>query len=155
MHERDAFRPPHPTILLAEGDASLRRWLGVLLREAGYEVIEAGAESEVVRHLRGDAPIHLVITDTRLGRMPGWEIAQYAGTLRPGVPTVQLIGSSADGAPTYRHNSVLLWKPFTLPELLQVIRALLSPDVEGAGEADAALGFSTGPYTFYLRSPLT
>jgi CheY-like chemotaxis protein len=155
MPERDASRPSRPTILLAESEASLRRWLGVLLREAGYRVLEAGAASEVLSCLRGHAPIHLVVTDARLGRMPGWEIAQYASTLRPGLPVVQLVDGRAEGVPTYRRNHVLLSKPFTLPALLEAIRPLLSPDLEGAGEAGPSAEYSTGAYTFHLRSPLT
>lgn len=157
MHARDASSA-NPTILLAESDASLRRWLGVLLREAGYHVLEAGAGPDVLRHLRSRAPIHVVITDARLGRMPGWEIAQHTSTLRPGVPIVRLIGNRAEGMPIYRPEldpSVILWKPFTITQLLEVIRSLLGQHSAGASEADPAAEFSTGPYTFYLRSPIT
>ena len=139
------------TILLAEGDASLRRWLGVLLREAGYNVVEAGTAPDVLRQLRGRVPIHLVIADTRLGRMPVWEIAQSASAFRPGVPMVQLIESWAERVPTYRRGNAILWKPFTLPALLGVIRSLISPEVADADDGLEPVEFSVGPYTFYPR----
>jgi DNA-binding NtrC family response regulator len=118
-----------PTILLVEGDASLRRWLAALLAEVGYQVLEAGERQEVLRHLRSHEPVHLVVTDARIGGMPGAEVAQETSNLRPGVPVVRLIGSMAEGLPVCRADldpSVLLWKPFTFPHFLDVIRAQLS-----------------------------
>ena len=131
----------HPTILLAEGDPSLRRWLGVLLREAGFGVLEAGGASEVLDHLRSPSPIHVVVTDSRVGRMPGWEVAQETSSLRAGVPVVRLISNFAEGAPICRADldpSVLLWKPFTVPDLLKTIRAQLGRNAPGVEMQTAA-----------------
>jgi DNA-binding response OmpR family regulator len=131
---------PKPTILLVEGDASLRRWLAALLHEVGYQVLEAGERPEVLRHLRSHEPVHLVVTDARIGKMPGAEVAQETSNLRPGVPVVRLIGSMAEGLPVCRADldpSVLLWKPFTLPPFLTVIRAQLSRPRDEAGQVRA------------------
>jgi DNA-binding response OmpR family regulator len=118
-----------PTILLAETDASLRHWLGALLREAGYRVLEAGDGSEVIRHLAGREAIQLVLTDARVGSMPGGEVARETSYRRPGVPVLRLIRTMAEGLPVCRADldpSVLIWKPFTLPQLLEVIRDQLA-----------------------------
>jgi DNA-binding response OmpR family regulator len=128
MYERDASTPI-PTILLAEGNQSLRRWLGVLLSEAGYRVIQAGTGPDVLRLLRGRTPIDLLITNSRVGKVPGWEIAQYTSQLRPGVRMVRLIESRADGVPIYGADPdtfVLLQKPFTITELVDAVRTLLA-----------------------------
>lgn len=124
-----------PTILIAEAHPSLRHWLGVLLREAGYEVLVARSGPEVLRHLRSSAAIHVVITEPRIGRMPGWEIARETSTLRPGVPVVRLVDSAAEGLPVCRPEldpSVILWKPFTVPQLVGVIRTQLGQGSEPA-----------------------
>jgi DNA-binding response OmpR family regulator len=131
-----AFRTPAaataaPTILLAEGDDSLRMWLGRILRETGYDVLEAGSGAEVLRHLRSRVPIHLVITDARVGRTPGWEIAQETSAILPGVSVVRLISSPSEGLPICRADldpSVLVWKPVTLDRLLHVVRAYVRPE---------------------------
>jgi DNA-binding response OmpR family regulator len=128
MHERDASTPI-PTILLAEENQSLRRWLGVLLSEAGYRVIRAGTGPDVLRLLRGRTPIDLLITNSRVGKVPGWEIAQYTSKLRPSVRMVRLIESQADAVPIYGADPatiVLLQKPFTITELVDVVRTLLA-----------------------------
>jgi DNA-binding response OmpR family regulator len=144
---------PRCTVLLAEADASLRRWLGVLLREAGYHVLEAQATPDALRHLRGGAPIHIVITDARLGLTAVREIAQATSTLRPSVPVLQLIGSKAERVASYRRNHVVLWKPFTISELLESIQGLAGPEAVGA--VGPTTEVTAGSYTFYLRSPPT
>jgi CheY-like chemotaxis protein len=122
---------PAPTILLAEAHNSVRTWMGRLLREAGYQVLEASTGPEVVRHLRGRLPIDLVITNARVGRTAGWEIAQETSAIMPGVSVVRLISSPSEGLPICRADldpSVLVWKPVTVDRLLQVVRAYVRPE---------------------------
>ena len=132
-----AFRTPAAppragTILLADGHDSVRTWLGLILCEYGYDVLEAGSGPEVIRHLRGPVPVHLVITDARVGRTPGWEIAQETVAILPGVPVVRLISTPSEGIPICRADldpSVLVWKPVTVSHLLEVVRTHLRPEL--------------------------
>lgn len=125
------------TILLVEADAALRRWLAVLLEEAGYQVLQAGTGPETLQRLRRHDAIDLVITDARIAGVPGSEIAREVANLRPGIPIVRLISTMAEGLPICRADldpSVLLWKPFTLPQLLSVVREHLCRQPEAAHE---------------------
>jgi len=132
-----AFRTPAPatsagTILLADGHESLRTWTHRILCEYGYEVLEAASGPEVIRHLRGPVPIHLVITDAKVGRTAGWEIAQETIAILPGVPVVRLISTPSEGLPVCRADldpSVLVWKPVTVSRLLEVVRTHLRPEL--------------------------
>ena len=132
-----AFRTPAPatsagTILLADGHESLRMWTNRILCEYGYEVLEAASGPEVIRHLRGPVPIHLVITDAKVGRTAGWEIAQETIAILPGVPVVRLISTPSEGLPVCRADldpSVLVWKPVTVSRLLEVVRTHLRPEL--------------------------
>jgi len=132
-----AFRTPAPatsagTILLADGHDSLRMWTNRILCEYGYEVLEAAWGPEVIRHLRGPVPIHLVITDARVGRTAGWEVVQETIDILPGVPVVRLISSPSEGLPVCRADldpSVLVWKPVTVSRLLEVVRTHLRPEL--------------------------
>lgn len=141
MHERDASIPT-PTILLAEGNRSLRRWLGVLLTESGYRVIRAGTGPDVLRVLGGRTPIDLLITNSRVGKASGWEIAQHTTNLRRGVPVVRLVDSPADVVPIYGldpYADVLLQKPFTITELVDVVQTLLARVSDSRSAADRVL----------------
>jgi DNA-binding response OmpR family regulator len=125
--------PILPTVLLAERDASVCRLLGELLGEAGYCVLKAGTRQEVFEHLRSARRIDIVVADTGLRGMPGWDIAQETHWRRPGVPVVRLIESAADALPVYGmdlSSTVLLQKPFTILELRAVMDRLLSHAVE-------------------------
>jgi DNA-binding response OmpR family regulator len=97
-----------------------------LLREDGYQILEAGSGAEAIAHLRARRPINIVITDARVGRTAGWEIAQETSTIRPGVPVLRLISAPSEGLPICRADldpSVLVWKPVTVDHLLRVVRA--------------------------------
>ena len=132
-----AFRTPAPatsagTILLADGHESLRMWTNRILCEYGYEVLEAASGPEVIRHLRGPVPIHLVITDAKVGRTAGWEVVQETIAILPGVPVVRLISTPSEGLPVCRADldpSVLVWKPVTVSRLLEVVRTHLRPEL--------------------------
>lgn len=128
-----------PIVLLAEADSSLRRWLALLLAEAGYGVLEAGAGPAVLQHLRGSARIDIVVTNTRIGGMRGWEVVQAAAQLRAGVPIVRIIQSGADAVPLYGVDPGavrLLQKPFTITDLLSAIRSLLAHSSTSVPPAD-------------------
>jgi DNA-binding NtrC family response regulator len=113
-----------PVVLLAEAHPSLRRWLRILLVEAGYRVLEAETGAELLGHLRGAEPLDVVVANTHVGRMPGWEIAQYTSQIRPGVPVVRLIDTRADAVPIWRNPDavVILQKPFTITDLVDAVR---------------------------------
>ncbi len=141
MHERDASTAIL-TILLAEGNRSLRRWLGVLLTESGYRVIRAGTGADVLRFLGGRRPTDLLITNSRVGKASGWEIAQHTTNLRPGVPVVRLIESPADVVPIYGLDpdaDVLLQKPFTINELVGIVQTLLARSSDSRSAANRVL----------------
>src|ERR1700691_6002816 len=58
------------TILAVDDSASMREMVGVTLRAAGYEVIEASDGDEALEYARGHA-VDLVLTDVNMPRMDG------------------------------------------------------------------------------------
>ena len=121
-----------PVILVVEDHADIRDLLRLQLEFDGYEVLEAGSGPEVIRHLRGPVPIHLVITDAKVGRTAGWEVVQETIAILPGVPVVRLISTPSEGLPVCRADldpSVLVWKPVTVSRLLEVVRTHLRPEL--------------------------
>ena len=70
-----------PAILVAEREATSRTSLSELLREEGYQVVEAADSGTAVDQLRSDPSINIILTDLE---MPSWtSIIQLAHSKLP------------------------------------------------------------------------
>jgi DNA-binding response OmpR family regulator len=116
-------------ILVVDDEAMLRRLVTRALQEAGYEVEEAGDGLLGLEAARTAArPFHLVITDSRLPHLPGFELVKRLRDLFPDLPIINLSGSYSDRTTTYGpfpSNVPTLHKPFDLKELVLLVRELL------------------------------
>ncbi len=68
------------SILVVDDSASMRRLLGVTLRSAGYEVIEARDGDEALDYARKHR-VDVVITDVNMPRMDGITLVAHLRTL--------------------------------------------------------------------------
>ena len=124
--------PPPPFILLLEDEEVLRVPLAGVLGRAGYVVISGGSAEdgmEAVVRLGWDA-FHLVITDAHLGRDPAVRNGILFHTrwrgLFPVPPFIFMFGSGEPVPPEAGSCQVYgLAKPFQIPELLTLVRAIL------------------------------
>jgi len=127
------------TILVASPSPSLRHILAELLDDAGNRVLAIDAAPALIAHLRDSSRIDLVITDTRIGGMPGWhvmaawEVVQEVKARRPGTLILQLIDSRADavanlGSP--ENPVTVLQKPVLVTELLEIVKWLCVPPAQ-------------------------
>lgn len=81
------------TLLLVDDDADFRAAAGDMLREAGYQVIEAGdGPSALEQAQRHAGPLHLVIMDLVMPGMNGRQTAQRLAAIRPGVSVLYISG---------------------------------------------------------------
>ena len=90
------------TVLLVEDDAAVRRYLEVILRRAGYEVLAAANGLEAIKAALS-AKIDAVVTDALMPHLSGHELCRYLRA-RPelsGLPILLLSGLEPDavGAP--------------------------------------------------------
>src|SRR5919206_2904542 len=67
---------PRPTVLLAEDDRALRRYLEVVLRRAGYEVLAAADGLEAMKALLSHA-VDAVVTDALMPHLSGHELCRF------------------------------------------------------------------------------
>lgn len=67
---------PRPTILLAEDDRALRRYLEVVLRRAGYEVLPAADGLEAMKTLLSHT-VDAVVTDALMPHLSGQELCRF------------------------------------------------------------------------------
>jgi signal transduction histidine kinase len=116
-------------ILLVEDDADVRTFAADLLRELGYEVLDAETGAEALGLLEQNAEVQLLFTDVALpGGMTGRQLADEAVRRRPGLKVLYTTG--------YARNAIvhqgrldpgveLIVKPFTSAALASRIRQLL------------------------------
>jgi CheY-like chemotaxis protein len=84
--------PNRSVILVVEDDPIIRIGALQLVREAGFEAIEASDADEAIRILEVRSDIHLVFTDVGMpGTMDGIKLAHY---IRGRWPPVKLIVAS-------------------------------------------------------------
>ncbi len=117
------------TILVVEDEEDVRRLTRKTLAGHGYTVLEAGDGVDALAVLeRETRPIHLLLTDVRMPRMDGRELATRARRLRPGLRIVfisaypdALIGQHGELPPA----TVLLNKTISQDLLAVKIREVL------------------------------
>jgi DNA-binding response OmpR family regulator len=114
-------------VLLVEDDAALRRYLGTVLRRAGYEVAEAADGVEGLR-LALSSRFSVVVTDAVMPRLTGPELCRLLRA-RPGAdapPVLLLTGLETDDTQSAaaRPNARLA-KPVSAGELLACVAHLL------------------------------
>ena len=65
-----------PTVLLAEDDRSLRRYLEVMLQRAGYNVIAAADGLEALK-VALSSDVDAVVTDAVMPHLSGYELCRF------------------------------------------------------------------------------
>ncbi|MBI2504353.1 MAG: response regulator [Candidatus Latescibacteria bacterium] len=116
-------------VLLVEDEKALRNLIGLLLREEGYTVLEAGDGQEALRlSAQHQGAIHLIVTDMVLPGMSGRDLVGQLIALRPELKTVYISGYSEEiisrqGA--LEPGTAFLQKPFKFEALLLKVREVL------------------------------
>ena len=119
------------TILIVDDSASLRQVVGISLRTAGYDVLEACDGSDALRKLNGQK-VHLMISDVNMPNMDGIsfvkavkQVPAYKFT-----PIVMLTTESQDSKKREGQEAgAKAWvlKPFKPDQLLGVVQKLVLP----------------------------
>ncbi|MDN5005403.1 PAS domain S-box protein [Bradyrhizobium sp. GCM10027634] len=116
----------HETILIAEDDPFVRSSVIQRVEALGYHVIAAVNGNEALQRLRAEPGIDMLFTDIVMpGGMSGWELADQARRIRPGLPVLFTSGYAletlVEQGRTHPH-SVVLTKPYGKAELAQRLR---------------------------------
>jgi PAS domain S-box-containing protein len=120
-----AARAPE-TVLVAEDEPMVREIVAGILRDLGYEVIEAADGVEALAATTEAPPITLLVTDVVMPRMGGRELAERLREQHPGLRILFVSGytegalGDADDAAT-----AFLPKPFMSDELAEAVRGLI------------------------------
>ncbi|WP_100965364.1 response regulator [Bosea sp. FBZP-16] len=124
-------------ILLVEDELLIQRQVKEALVDAGFEVVTAASGAEAFRQFTARSEeIQAVVTDIRLGNgATGWEVARHARAIVPAMPIVYMSGDSslnwaAQGVP----HSIMIAKPFALPQIITAIATLLNEGMKAPPE---------------------
>ena len=117
------------TILVVEDEDTVRALTANVLKNAGYDVIEASGPAAALQMAeRSTSAIHLLLSDVIMPGFDGVELSKRFRKSHPHTPVLFMSGYSDD---TMAHHGLtvdqyrLLAKPFTTTNLLQKVREAL------------------------------
>ena len=113
------------TLLVVEDEPLVRMLTTFLLRESGFDVLEAGNGSEALEVLANEPRVDLVLTDVRMPVMDGMELSSRLRSSHPGLPILFLSGETGlDGEAL--GGTGCLKKPLTPPELIAAVNEAIT-----------------------------
>ena len=119
---------PGTRILLAEDDPSVRQVATRVLERTGFEVVGCEDGRGAIDVLESGERFALLLTDVVMPRASGRELADRAGELDPGMPTLFMSGYTEDMMSSHDvlvGDITLLRKPFTAHSLLEAVHEAL------------------------------
>lgn len=113
-------------VVYIDDEPALCRIAGLLLRAAGFDARTFTDAEEARAFLDQGSPVSVVVCDQRMPRLTGQEL--LAGLGRD-VPFVFVTGdhSAAEDAPVDQRVRAVVEKPFSFPDLIDLLRALPPP----------------------------
>ena len=115
-------------VLLAEDDRALRRFLEVVLKRAGYQVI-AVSDGLAAMKMTLSSPIDIVVTDAMMPKLSGHEFCRFLRN-SPALSQLPIIMLSALDRKDTNHDGeqadAFLSKPVSGESLIECIEALLA-----------------------------
>ena len=112
------------TILVAEDDAVLRRYLEVTLKGHGYNVQTAEDGEEVLSCFRSNTSVTAILLDIQMPRKDGMEVLREIRSLNDAVPVIMVSGSCTplNVVDAMREGATdFIGKPIVPEELLKAV----------------------------------
>jgi CheY-like chemotaxis protein len=90
------MEPKETVILLAEDEAVVRNLVAMMLSKEGYAVLTANDGQEALEICnKFKDPIHMLLTDVKMPRMSGLELAEWVHKKRPEIKIMIMSGETA------------------------------------------------------------
>lgn len=107
------------SILLVDDDELVRTGTAEMLRDLGHQVTEAPSGVDALARVSGGLSFDLLVTDYKMVRMDGAELARRVRAIRPRMPILLISGYTGmeDEAP----DMVRLTKPFRQADLVEAL----------------------------------
>ena len=113
-------------LLLVDDNDDVREITALLLRDSGYNVIEAASGNAALAALDGSPAIDLLIVDFAMPGMSGIELLEQARARRPGIGAVFITGYVDHTCLKGKFaDEIVVRKPFTMEQLASAVRKAL------------------------------
>jgi two-component system cell cycle sensor histidine kinase/response regulator CckA len=127
-----------PTVLVVDDEPAVRAITRRGLMLCGFDVLLAADGLSAIRVLQATdhPPVRLVITDIRMPGMSGDDLGRLLHHTQPSLPVLYMSGYSMPELgflPADDMRRCWLEKPFTMHELAEKVRGLLSADTRLIG----------------------
>ena len=117
---------PAFTILVVDDDETVRTVISRMLRTEGFAVVTARDGLEALQLVnRSTDPISLLVSDLKMPRMTGRELAERLSGRTPAIPMLFISGHPTEVLAGALPGPVLM-KPFAINDLVSTVYALLS-----------------------------
>jgi CheY-like chemotaxis protein len=118
------------TVLVVDDEPAMRAMTRRMLEGEGYRVYEAADGMDALAILAEGWPVDVMVTDIRMPRMDGRELASRLTMHSPRIPIVFMSGYDVYLGPVDLPGPVLA-KPFRSDQLTTLVRQLLAPQAQG------------------------
>jgi PAS domain S-box-containing protein len=122
-------------ILLVDDEKLVREGIVMMLRELGHRVVEAAGAAEALDRIQNGLQVDVVVTDYKMPRMDGAELARRLHGWQPQLPVLLITGYS--GAADDTVGMTRLAKPFRQSELAAALADLVPTMAMPAGQLKA------------------
>ena len=115
---------PRPLVLVVEDELLIRLSAVYMLKEAGFDVVEAGSTDEAITLLETNMRIRIVFTDIDLpGSMDGLRLAAAISDRWPPIELVLTSGHIHVGHEDLPDRGLVLAKPYSAQQLTEAMRS--------------------------------
>jgi two-component system cell cycle sensor histidine kinase/response regulator CckA len=126
------------TVLVVEDQPHVRRLTCAILKEFGYQILEASQGDEALRLVASyEGPLDLVLTDVIMPGMQGLELASRLKTIRR-TPILFMSGYAGSMGGQQGSEFAYIQKPFTADGLVRKVREVLGTTNSDTEEAPSA-----------------
>ena len=116
---------PRQTARLVDDEAIMRTYVSRILQRGGFQVFEAADGMDALSFLRSvRGAIDLLVTDVRMPRMTGTELADVVRVDFPEIPIVFISGERPRQPCEPDARVVFLQKPFRPQAMLDAVRVV-------------------------------
>jgi DNA-binding response OmpR family regulator len=148
-------RPPAPSqrVLVVDDEPLICRLNVEVLKEAGYDV-HVAADGAAAWDALQQHDYDLVVTDNQMPKVSGMELVKKIREAKMELPVIMATGSLPDEAFTKHHwlpPFALLLKPYSLPELLELVKSVLHIHNGGSRRTVLVPNWECHPQTFGVR----
>jgi CheY-like chemotaxis protein len=115
-----------PVVLVVEDDFLLRMDAVDIVKDAGFEAVEAANADEAITILEAQPNIHVVFTDVQMpGTMDGLKLAKFVKERWPPIKIVATSGRARIGEEDLPEGSIFVPKPYSPAQIVETLRGLI------------------------------